>query len=127
MYSKGLSQFLPFIVTVVAVILTDLLQGVFWGILVAVFFILRTNFGKAAILVNSGRGYLLKLTKDVSFLNKSTLRNMFHAIPPNARILIDGSQSQFIDYDIMETIADFIESAKSKNISVELKNITLTI
>jgi len=32
---------------------------------------------------------------------------------------------QFIDHDIMETIADFIESAKSKNISVELKNITL--
>jgi len=125
MFSKGLSQFLPFIVTVGAVILTDLLQGVFWGILVAVFFILRTNFGKAAILVNSGSGYLLKLTKDVSFLNKSTLRNMFHTIPPNARIVIDGSQSLFIDYDIMETIADFIESAKSKNISVELKNITL--
>jgi MFS superfamily sulfate permease-like transporter len=125
MYRKGLSQSLPFIVTVVAVILTDLLQGVFWGILVAVFFILRTNFGKAAILVNNGSGYLLKLTKDVSFLNKSTLRNMFHTIPPNARLLIDGSQSQFIDHDIVETIGDFIESAKSKNITVELKNITL--
>jgi MFS superfamily sulfate permease-like transporter len=125
MYRKGLSQFLPFIVTVTAVILTDLLQGVFWGILVAVFFILKTNFGKAAILVNSGSGYLLKLTKDVSFLNKSTLRNMFHTIPPNARVLIDGSQSKFIDHDIKETIHDFMESAKSKNITVELKNITL--
>jgi len=125
MYRKGLSQFLPFIVTAVAVILTDLLQGVFWGILVAVFFILKTNFGKAAILVNHGSGYLLKLTKDVSFLNKSTLRNMFHTIPPNARLLIDGSQSQFIDQDIKETIVDFMESAKFKNISVELKNITL--
>jgi MFS superfamily sulfate permease-like transporter len=126
MYRKGLSQFLPFIVTVVAVILTDLLQGVFWGILVAVFFILKTNFGKAAILVNNGSGYLLKLTKDVSFLNKSTLRTMFLTIPPNARLLIDGSQSQFIDHDIIETIGDFIESAKSKNIHVELKNITLS-
>ena len=125
MYRKGLSQFLPFVVTVVAVLLTDLLQGVFWGILVAVFFILRTNFGKAAILVNNGSGYLLKLTKDVSFLNKSTLRNMFHTIPPNARLLIDGSQSQFIDHDIKETIVDFLESAKSKNIKVELRNISL--
>jgi MFS superfamily sulfate permease-like transporter len=108
-----------------AVILTDLLQGVFLGILVAVFFILKTNFGKAAVLVNDGSGYLLKLTKDVSFLNKSTLRNMFHTIPPNASLLIDGSQSKFIDQDIQETIGDFMEFAKSKNITVELKNITL--
>jgi len=125
MYRKGISQFLPFLVTVVAVIMTDLLQGVFLGILVAVFFILKTNFAQATILVNHGSGYLLKLTKDVSFLNKSTLRNIFHTIPPNARLLIDGSQSKFIDHDIKETIGDFMESAKSRNITVELKNITL--
>ncbi len=125
MFRKGMSQFLPFIVTILAVLLTNLLQGVFWGIIVAVFYILKTNFGKAAILVSHDSGYLVKLTKDVSFLNKSTLRMMFHTIPSNTSVLIDGSHSQFIDHDIKETISDFMESAKSKNISVELKNISI--
>lgn len=125
MYRKGLSQFLPFVVTVAAVIFTDLLQGVFMGILVAVFYILKTNVGRAIILVNNGDGYLVKLTKDVSFLNKSTLRTIFYQIPPDTQLLIDGSHSKFIDHDIKETISDFIESAKSRNIQVELKNIVL--
>ena len=125
MYHKGFSQFLPFVITVGGVLLTDLLQGVFWGVLVSVFFILKTNFRQSIILVNSGTGYLLKFTKDVSFLNKSTLRNMFKKIPPNTRMLIDGSDSQFIDHDIKETIGDFMESSKANNILVELKNISL--
>ncbi len=126
MYRKGPSQFLPFVTTVVAVLFTDLLQGVFCGILVAVFFILKTNFHQSAILVNNGNSYLLKLTKDVSFLNRATLRNMFHNIPPNTRLIIDGSQSQFIDHDVKETIGDFIASSKARNILVELKNISLS-
>lgn len=125
MYRKGWSQFLPFLTTVVAVITTDLLKGVFCGILVAVFFILKNNFGRAAILVSHENGYLLKFTKDVSFLNKSTVRKLLYGIPPQSGVLIDGSQSQFIDHDIKETIVDFIASAKSKNITVELKNIKL--
>ena len=126
MYQKGITQFLPFMVTIVAVVFTDLLQGVFCGILVAVFFILKTNFRQSIILVNNGSGFLLKFTKDVSFLNKSTLRNMFQKIPPYATMVIDGSDSQFIDHDIKETIVDFIASCKANNILVELKNISLT-
>ena len=125
MYQKGISQFLPFLTTVVMVVLTDLLQGVFWGIIVAVFFILKTNFHQSIILVSNGNSYLLKFTKDVSFLTKSTLRNTFLKIPPNSKMMIDGSNSHFIDQDIMETISDFIKSCNANNIDVELKNISL--
>ncbi len=125
MYQKGIAQFLPFLATVVAVVFTDLLQGVFLGMLVAVFFILKTNFRQSIIMVNHGSSYLLKFTKDVSFLNKSTLRNIFQKIPPDAKMVIDGSDSQFIDHDIKETIGDFMESCKANNIRVELKNISL--
>lgn len=125
MYTKGWSQFLPFIVTVLAIVFTNLLAGVFMGLLVAVFYILRTNFRQAVILVNNETNFLLKLTKDVSFLNKAVLRNNFLRIPNNSYVLIDGTESQFIDTDIKEAIIDFMETSKAKKINVELKNITL--
>jgi MFS superfamily sulfate permease-like transporter len=125
MYRKGLDQFLPFIVTVLAVVFTNLLLGVFLGILVAVFFILKTNFQESVVLVSEGNSFLLKLTKDVSFLSKGTLRDVFNNLPRNSSLIIDGSKSQFMDNDIKETISDFLESSKAKNIQVELKHITL--
>ena len=126
MYKKGVSQFFPFFTTVIMVVFTDLLQGVFWGILVAVFFILKTNFNQSIMLVNIGSSYLLKFTKDVSFLNRSTLRNIFLIIPPNSKMIIDGTNSHFIDQDIREAISDFLKSCEASNIDVELKNISTT-
>lgn len=123
MYKKGMAQFLPFIVTVLAIVFSNLLLGVFIGILVSVFFILRTNFRAAVLLVNNGKDYLLKLRKDVSYLNKSTLRNIFLTIPNNSTVLIDGSEAHFVDQDIKELIRDFIETSKSKQIQVEFKHL----
>lgn len=123
MYQKGISQFLPFIVTVLAVVFTNLLQGVFMGILVAIFFILKTNFRESIILVNEKNHFLLKFTKDVSFLNKGTLREIFHKIPEDSTMIVDGSQANFMDNDIKDLIQDFVETSKVKRIKVELKNI----
>jgi MFS superfamily sulfate permease-like transporter len=123
MYSKGISQFLPFVVTVLAVVFTNLLLGVFIGLLVAMFFILKTNFNEAVIIVNSDNNYLIRFTKDVSFLNKGTIREMLNKIPTYANLTIDGSNANFIDHDVKETIQDFIETSKVKSINVQLKNI----
>jgi MFS superfamily sulfate permease-like transporter len=125
MYGKGWNQFLPFITTVVGLMFTNLLQGVFMGILVAVFFILRTNFQVAIIMVSKGDNFLLKMTKDVSFLNKANLRTKLQSIPPNSSVTIDGSQSAFIDADIRETIEDFIHEGRTKNIEIDLKKISI--
>jgi MFS superfamily sulfate permease-like transporter len=125
MYGKGMSQFLPFITTVLAVTFTNLLQGVLMGILVAIFFILRSNYKEAIIMVNDGNNYLLRLTKDVSFLNKATLRSKLQAIPHDSTVTIDGTQSHWIDVDIKETIEDFIHEGRAKNIQVDLKHISI--
>ncbi len=125
MYTRGSSQFLPFIITVVAIVFTNLLVGVFIGILVAIFFILKTNFKESVILVGDGKNYLMKLTKDVSFLNKSTIRSKFQQVPVEGSLLIDGSEAHFVDQDIKEAIRDFIEASKSKRIQVELKHLAL--
>jgi MFS superfamily sulfate permease-like transporter len=125
MYRKGLPQFLPFIITVLAIVFTNLLVGVFVGILASVFFILKTNFQEAIIMVGDGKNYLLKFTNNVTFLNKATIRSKFQLIPDNSTLLIDGTQAHFVDQDIKEAIRDFIETSKSKKIEVELKHLAV--
>lgn len=121
MYRKGKDQFIPFAVTIVAILLSDLLIGITIGILVGLFFVLKTNFHRALFSVSENGNYLIRLTKDVSFLNKALLRKTFKEIPEGSKVIIDGSRSAFIDQDILETINDFRESASNRDISVELK------
>jgi MFS superfamily sulfate permease-like transporter len=120
-YRKGKDQFIPFVVTIVAILLSDLLIGITIGILVGLFFVLKTNFHRALFSVSEEGNYLIRLTKDVSFLNKALLRQTFKEIPEGSNVIIDGSRSAFIDQDILETINDFRESASTRDISVELK------
>ncbi len=120
-YRKGIDQFLPFLVTIVAILLSDLLTGIAIGVLVAIFFVLKTNFQTAMIVVNTDSQFLIKFTKDVSFMHKATLRKVFEKIPENSMVIIDGGKSQFLDTDIIETIEDFIKSAPTKSIEVEIK------
>lgn len=122
MFQHGTSQFIPFVVTLLAIVFTDLLVGIGIGLLVGLYFVVRTNFQEAISVTNDNdNNYLLKLNKDVSFLNKSVLREAFEKIPPGATLIIDGGHSQFIDHDISETIADFLQTAPSRGIEVDIK------
>ncbi|HYG18686.1 MAG TPA: SulP family inorganic anion transporter [Ohtaekwangia sp.] len=121
MFRKGWAQFIPFVVTVVAILLTNLLIGIFIGIITGLVFVLKSNFHQAITLVRQGDSYLLRLNKDVSFLNKALLRRTFERIPDGAYLIIDGGYSQFIDADIIDTLEDFVLNAPSRNIRVEVK------
>jgi MFS superfamily sulfate permease-like transporter len=120
-YAKGLNQFVPFVITIIAILLTDLLQGILIGIALGIIFLLKTNFHQALFSVNENGNYLIRLMKDVSFLNKALIRKVFREIPDGSYVIIDGSRSTFIDHDILETIDDFRQSAKNRNISIELR------
>lgn len=124
-FSKGLNQFLPFITTVLAILLSDILIGIFIGLLVSVFIVLKTNFRTAIILVNQGNQYLLRFTKDVSFLHKSALRTALEKVPNHASLIIDGARNHFVDADIQETIEDYMKAAPAKNISIEIKTMAV--
>jgi len=67
--------------------------------------------------------YLLRMQKDVSFLNKAPLRGHLERIKEGAHLMIDGTRATFIDQDILETLSDYILAAKEKNIHIELKNL----
>lgn len=122
-YQRGINQFVPFIVTIAAILASDLLKGMGIGLAVGFFFVLRANYHSAFSLTRDGKNYLLRLQKDVSFLNKGPLREHLLKIEEGSYLLIDGSRAAFIDQDILETLEDFIKSATADNIRIELKNL----
>ena len=123
MHAKGMNQLAPFVITIAAILISDLLKGMAIGLVCGLFFVIKTNFHAAITLTQDGSHYLLRLQKDVSFLNKALLRSYLDQVDDNSYLIIDGSKAQFIDQDIMETIQDFADAAKDSNIIVELKKV----
>ncbi|NGM90552.1 SulP family inorganic anion transporter, partial [Parapusillimonas sp. SGNA-6] len=128
MYGKGLDQFIPFTITVAAVVFTDLLTGVGIGILVATFYILRANMQNAYkfnIIGENNNKAVLILAEEVSFLNKVPIQQKLYNLPRSVEsVLIDGQHSKFIDKDVIEVIKDFEQNALSKGLNIELQDVT---
>lgn len=122
MYAQGWSQFLPFTVTVVAVVFTDLLKGVLVGFLIGIFFVLRANHHAALTVVDQDRYYLVRFNKDASFVNKNELRSRLRAIPPGSHVIVDATKALYIDHDIREAVEDYMTLAPYRGITVELRN-----
>ena len=121
MYSDGWHQFLPFIITVLAVVFTDLLLGVVIGMLVGLLFIIRENHHEAISVVSQDENYLMRFNKDMTFVNKSELRSKLRELPNGSSVVIDGTKALYIDHDIYEAVEDFRQLAPYKDIKVELK------
>lgn len=117
-YCKGWSQFLPFIITIAAILGTDLLMGMMIGLVIGLFFVVQANYYAAITLIQQGSHFTLLLNKNVSFLNKALLRKFILRIPADSIVTIDATKAQFIDHDIMETLEDFLTTAPDDNIKV---------
>ncbi len=120
-YQKGFNQFIPFCVTIIAILLTDLLIGISIGIAVSLVFIIRSNFKTAVMIVNDNNNYLIKFKKDVSFLNKPIIKSELELVPENANLVIDVARAEFIDKDVIDEVNGFLYHAHLKNIKVSLK------
>lgn len=125
MWKNGKFQFIPFIATVLAVVFTDLLKGVAIGMIVSIIFILRGNMKLAYFFKKEdhkeGAKIKIKLAQEVSFLNKAAIKQTLVHLPLSAHVIIDASDTVYIDHDILELIRDFNQaSAREKNIRVDL-------
>lgn len=117
-YAKGWDQFIPFVVTIIAIVGIDLLKGVLIGIAVGIFYIIRSNFRTALFYVVDNNNYLIRFKKDISFFSKPKLKALLSKIPDNSNLAIDMSKAEFIDKDILDTVNEFMVGAESKNINV---------
>ncbi len=127
MYHNRKHQFIPFIVTVIAVVFTDLLRGVGIGLAVSIFFILRGNMKLAYFFKkkehHEGETIHIDLAQEVSFLNKAAIKQTLNHLPENSKVVINAANTVYIDYDVLELIRDFLNfGSKDKNIDVTLKN-----
>ncbi len=126
-YKKGWEQFAPFLITIVSILLTDLLIGVSIGIVVGLFFVIRSNFHSAISVTKDGDHVLIRFNKDASFLNKPLLLDALESIEENSYVIIDGTRAQYMDSDISELLDEFRQEAQLKNIKVELRGVNKLI
>ena len=123
MWQRGRDQFIPFLVTILAILIDDLLKGVLIGSVVGLIFIIKSNFHSGITLTRDKNNYLIRFRKDATFLNKIRLRTLLDQIEPQSFVVIDGSRAEFMDRDILDCIADYGETARFREISVTLRNV----
>lgn len=127
MYKVGPTEFIPFVVTAVAVAtpFLGLLKGVALGFVINIFYLLRGNmripYYYRRIQSRNGDAITLKLAQEVSFLNKGSIKKTLDAFAEGSTIIIDATESAYIDYDVLEVIREFHDvKAKEKSITVSL-------
>jgi carbonic anhydrase/SulP family sulfate permease len=126
MWSEGRYQFLPFIITLVSIVFTDLLIGILIGLATAVLFILNSNLRRPVrrVIETHIGGDLtrIELANQVSFLNRAALDKQFQDAPTGSSILIDASGTDYIDPDVLSLIRDFKENrGPARSVTVSLK------
>jgi len=126
-YRQGREQFFPFMVTVIAVLFTDLLIGVLIGIVYAIYFLIKHTYRAGFTLKEKTEGhtkhFIIDLALNVSFLNKKRFVEMLDKLPEYSIVEIIGSDSVYIDNDILEIFHDFKSKAHQKHIQLTLKDI----
>ncbi len=125
MYRKGWDQFAPFVITILAIIFTDLLKGVMVGTVASLFFILRSNFRNPFVrdtqVMHIGEVIRLELPNQVSFLNRASIKRTLWGITAGSKVVIDATSSDYVDQDVLELIRDFADTyAPEQNIQVNL-------
>lgn len=126
-YKQGKEQFLPFIITVVSILFTDLLIGVLIGIVYALYFLVKHTYRAGFTLKQKTEGhtrhYIIELALNVSFLNKKRLIEMLDTLLEYSIVEINGTRSVYIDHDVLEIFHDFKAKAHNKHIELILKDI----
>jgi MFS superfamily sulfate permease-like transporter len=126
-YKQGREQFLPFIISVAAILFTDLLIGVLIGIAYSIYFLIKHTYRAGYTLQERTEGhtkhFTIELALNVSFLNKKRFVELLDKIPPYSIVDINGTDSVYIDHDILEILHDFKPKAHHKHIQYQLKGI----
>lgn len=125
MWSQGPYQFIPFALTVVSIVLTDLLIGIMIGFVVSLGFILRSNMRRPIHRVVEqqlgGEVIHIELASQVSFLNRAVLAQALDEVPRGGHVLLDARHTDYIDPDVLSLLRDFKdETGPARGVGVSL-------
>jgi len=128
-WKLGYDQFVPFIVTILAILFTDLLVGIAIGMAVGFYYILRANYSTPFSFITQSKDthdhYEIHLSEHVSFLNKASLAKALDQLPAGSVVEIYGDNTRYIDYDVIEAIYEFQHVADEREVKVFLINMPL--
>ncbi|MBA2656005.1 MAG: bifunctional SulP family inorganic anion transporter/carbonic anhydrase [Tatlockia sp.] len=124
-YSQGMDRFIPFLATVISIVIFNLLIGILIGLAISLFYILKTNskarFDMIKEIYTTGEANRLVLPQQITFLNKASLIAELSSIPKHSQLIIDARYSTYIDKEIIELIQEFQkEQAPLKQIALNL-------
>lgn len=124
-YRTGPKQFIPFIVTVVGIIFTDLLVGIGLGLMVGIVVILYKSYQNSHFLniedKSDGRHKIrMSLAEEVTFFNKGAILKELDSLPNDSLLELDVTKTKHLDYDVIEILEDFVHKARERNIDTKL-------
>ena len=125
MYQMGWKQFIPFTVTVLGIVFTDLLMGIGMGLAVGIVVILIKSFQNSHFLhiedkSNGKHRIKMTLAEEVTFFNKGAILNELDSLPRETYLELDVRKTRYLDNDIIEILEDFVFKAKERNIDIKL-------
>ncbi|MET1258680.1 SulP family inorganic anion transporter [Flagellimonas sp. DF-77] len=125
MYNLGWKQFVPFTVTVVGIVFTDLLVGIGLGLAVGIVVILIKSYQNSHFLhiedkSNGSHRMKMTLAEEVTFFNKGAILKELDRIPEDSYLELDVRKTRYLDNDIIEILEDFSSKAKERNIDIKL-------
>jgi MFS superfamily sulfate permease-like transporter len=112
MYYSGKERYIPFGVTIIAILFTNLLEGILIGMAVAIYFILHRNYKNAfksrtEILPNGKPHLIVTLAEEVTILNKGSILQMLNTATSGSKITLDATHCVNLDSDVVEAILDY--------------------
>lgn len=125
MYNMGWKQFIPFIVTVLGIVFTDLLVGIGLGLAVGIIVILIKSYQNSHFLhiedkSNGKHRIKMTLAEEVTFFNKGAILNELDRLPRDTYLELDVRKTRYLDNDIIEILDDFAFKAKDRHIDIKL-------
>lgn len=125
MYDLGWKQFIPFTVTVLGIVFTDLLIGIGLGLAVGIVVILIKSYQNSHFLhiedqSNGKHRIKMTLAEEVTFFNKGAVLKELDSLPRDTYLELDVRKTRYLDNDIIEILDDFAFKAKERNIDIKL-------
>ena len=120
-WKQGWTQFVPFVITVGAILFTDLLEGIVIGLVVGFIFVIARNFRTAITYACDGGDCLIRARRNLYFIHKYELRRELGRVPDNVNLLIDLSSTGYVDLDNVDIINAFIKGAEYRGITVTVR------
>ena len=121
MYKLGWKQLLPFLITIIGIVFTDLLIGIGLGLILGIVIILINSFQNSHSISTEGKNKTkITLAEEVTFFNKASILKELNKLPEATSLEIDLRGAKFIDNDIIEIFEDFLAKQKNKNFEFKI-------